>query len=122
MKTSLKVKICLFVAWIKAAFNAFEKQVLQSKNTYQTKYGNSRFAQNRMGKMGLGVVGSIVGIAVGAYVVASMIPDAVILVTNETNWEGAPDSVKTLGTLVLGIIIVVACIFIFLRLAAGEGD
>lgn len=122
MKTSIKVKICLFVAWIKAAFNAFEASVLQSKNTYQTRYGNSRFAQNRMGKMGLGVVGSVVGIAVGAYVVASMIPDAVILVTNETNWEGAPDSVKTLGTIVLGIIIVVACIFLFLRLASGEGD
>lgn len=58
---------------------------------------------------------AIVGLAVGLYVAAAVLPGAVVSITNATNWEGAPTVVITLGTTVVGIIAVVALIMIVLK-------
>lgn len=60
---------------------------------------------------------AIIGLSVGAYVMASVLPGAIVDLTNETLWTGAPAVVITLGTVVLGIIAVVAAILILLRSA-----
>lgn len=62
-----------------------------------------------------GFVGAIVGLAVALYVAASILPSAIVQITNATNWAGAPTAVITLGTTVVGIVAVVALIMMLLR-------
>lgn len=62
-----------------------------------------------------GILMAIVGLAVGLYVAAAILPDAIVDITNSTNWTGAPTVVITLGTTVVGIIAVVALILLILN-------
>jgi hypothetical protein len=69
-----------------------------------------------------GVLGSIIGLVVGVYVMGSTIPDAITLISNATLWADTPSVIQTLGGTVLGLIAVVACIFILLRAGGIGGD
>lgn len=63
------------------------------------------------------VMMAIVGLSVGLYVAASILPQAIIDITNSTNWTGAPSVVITLATVVVGIVSIVALIMIVLKFA-----
>ena len=62
-----------------------------------------------------GLLVGIVGLVVGIYVAAALLPDAVVDISNATLWEGAPAAVITLGSTITGIICVVAFIMILLK-------
>lgn len=62
-----------------------------------------------------GIMMAIIGLSVGLYVAAAVLPEAIVNITNTANWSGAPSVVITLGTTVVGIVSVVALIMIVLK-------
>lgn len=60
-------------------------------------------------------ISKIVGLAVGLYAAAAILPTAIVEITNSTNWAGAPTPIITLGTTVVGIVAVTAFILMLLR-------
>lgn len=58
----------------------------------------------------IGNMMKIIGLAIGLTVASALVPDAIVELTNSSLWSGAPTAVVTLGTVVLGIIAVVALI------------
>lgn len=120
MKLLNKIKASIQAT--KQAYQLLAATVNFNQAKYVSKAKNNSFTNNRFGMAGMAVVGTIIGLALGAYVVAYTLPSAIVAVTNETLWTGAPDSVKTLGTLVLGIVIIVAAILAFIKMAISGGD
>jgi len=53
-----------------------------------------------------GVAGYIIGVVLALYITAYTLPEAIVALTNATNWSGAPTAVITLGTTVLAIIVI----------------
>lgn len=48
----------------------------------------------------------IIELVVAVFLVAYLLPPAIVALTNTTSWIGAPAAIITLGTTVLGILIV----------------
>lgn len=65
-----------------------------------------------------GFAAAIIMLSIGLYVAASILPGAVVDITNTTKWSGAPASVLTLVP-IIGIIAVVAVILLVLRKVRG---
>lgn len=61
------------------------------------------------------IIMALVGLSVGLYVAASILPSAIIEITNSSTWTGAPTVVVTLATTVVGIISIVALIMLILK-------
>lgn len=77
-----------------------------------------RFQRDRKAAVGLkGILMAIVGLSVGLYVAAAILPQAIVNITSSTNWTGAPSVVITLATTVVGIVAVVALIMLVLKYA-----
>jgi len=66
-------------------------------------------------KLGQGIAGKIVGIAIGLFVCASIIPSALVMMSNETALAGVDSTVSTLFLTLLPILAVVAIAMYFLR-------
>lgn len=49
----------------------------------------------------------IVELVVAVFIVAYLLPPAIVALTNATAWVGAPPAVITIGTTVLGILIII---------------
>lgn len=64
-----------------------------------------------------GIITIIVGLSVGLYVAAAVLPDAIIEITNSSTWTGAPTVVTTLATTVVGIVAIVSLILLVLKYA-----
>lgn len=63
------------------------------------------------------VMMAILGLSIGLYVAASILPTAIINITTASVWTGAPAVVQTLATVVVGIVAIVALIMLILRFA-----
>lgn len=72
----------------------------------------SKFARNHKAAMN---VMAIVGLAIGLIVAAAVLPTAIVTMSNETEWDGAPASVITLATVVVPIVAVAALVMLILR-------
>lgn len=49
----------------------------------------------------------IIELVVSVFIVAYLLPPAMVALTNATVWAGAPTAVITIGTTVLGILIII---------------
>lgn len=81
-----------------------------------------QFVANHQGRSGGAIIGEILGLCVGLYVAGSTLPDSIVFITNGTLWTGAPAAVQTLGTTVVGIVAIVAFIWMLLKTAGMTGD
>lgn len=82
----------------------------------------AQFVRNHQGRSGGAIIGEILGLCVGLYVAGSTLPDSIVFITNGTLWTGAPEAVTTLGTTVVGIVAIVAFIWMLLKTAGMAGD
>lgn len=101
-----------------SAFIAFLISFFATSNTQKTFIG--KFWQNTRASAG-SMIGKILGLTVGGYVAGSTLPDTITNLTNATKWANTPTAVSTLATSVVGIIMIVAFIYLILR-EAGMGD
>lgn len=85
MPKELKGKIGM---WIKSPITAFTK---------------TSFARN---KKGSSTVAYIMELAIGIFMVAYLLPPAMVALTASASWTGAPASIVTIGTVVLGILVI----------------
>ena len=71
-------------------------------------------------KAGVGL--AMIDLAIGGYITGATLPDSIAYVTNATKWANTPTAVSTLGTTVLGLVMVAAAIYAFLNLLRSSGD
>lgn len=69
----------------------------------------ARLVASQRGASSFGAVGGIIGIVIAVYVMANTLPEAIIQLSNETAYAGAPTAVTAIATVVLSILVVFAC-------------
>lgn len=99
--TVLGVLIILGVALALMPKELKSKVGLWAKSSI-TSFGKS-FARN---KRGASTVGYIMELAIAIFMVAYLLPPAMVALTASSSWTGAPASIVTIGTVVLGILVI----------------
>lgn len=67
------------------------------------------------------MIGKILGLVLGGYIAAYTLPESIAVMSNATNWANTPLVVQTLGGTVVGLIMIIAFIYLLLK-EAGMGD
>lgn len=58
-------------------------------------------------------VGKIIGLCIGLFVAAAILPTAVITITNTTNWDGASSTILTLVPVIGIVVVAVFLVFVY---------
>ena len=73
-----------------------------------------KILKNTKASSGVGMAVSIVGIVIGIYMFATLMPGALIDLFNQT-WTGVPDGIQTLATTIVALVGVAAFVLVLIR-------